>query len=803
MHSLPRARVCALTVLASLIATAYAADEAGTTSASPATASSPSSAGIAAAPADAPSPGSTTRTLGVVRVDGAAPTSLPSRIPTTMEGLTGEQIARDVNATDAEDALKYLPSLLVRKRYIGDYNHAVLSTRASGTGNSARSLVYADGILLSNLLGNGATYAPRWGLVSPEEISRVDVMYGPFSAAYSGNAVGAVVDFQTRMPTRFEAHARVGYSQQPKAFLGGDRHYDAKQASASIGSAEGAFSWWLNVGRTDSEGPPQTFANRLISSGAPVVGGKVGGVTAIPVSGAVQALNRSNQPWLMVGSGTQYDTVQDQAKVKLAVDLDPGLRALYVFGLWSNRSDGNSRSFLTDAMGQTIDHRTSGGLSQPVIIDGKGYTLGAGDFPRTRDELEHRMHALSLKRRVRDGLGWELSGSLYDYQSDRSRAYAPTVAKLPDAGRLTDQGGTGWTTLAAKTTWTPEGSDHTIDAGLSQDRYRLRTRVYALDDWRRGAPGAQTSRFDGDTQLQAAFAQDAWAFAPDWSAVLGLRGERWQAFDGITQAGVNTLLHPRRSQTAWSPKAALSYGIGEHWVLKASTGRAVRFPTVSELYQGGFNAKGEAINNNPDLKPERSWTSELSAEWTGAGRDGLRITLFHEDSRDALYAQLNVATNANTVQNIDHIRTRGVELSGTAAVLPRWTVTGSVTFADSVILANAGYATVPGDTVGKWQPRVPRWRATLLTQWQATEALNLSLGARYSGKQFSTLDNSDPNGFAYMSASKYFTVDARAQWKVDRQWTVAAGIDNLNNYQYWNFHPYPGRTFQVEVRWDY
>ena len=62
-----------------------------------------------------------------------------------------------INATDSEDALKYLPSLNVRKRYIGDYDHAVLATRASGTGNSARSLVYADGILLSNLLGNGAT----------------------------------------------------------------------------------------------------------------------------------------------------------------------------------------------------------------------------------------------------------------------------------------------------------------------------------------------------------------------------------------------------------------------------------------------------------------------------------------------------------------------------------------------------------------------------------------------------------------------------------------------------------------------
>ena len=137
--------------------------------------------------------------LGVVAVSSGQPISLPTQIPTTIEGVTREQIAQTINATDSEDALKYLPSLLVRKRYIGDYNHAVLSSRASGTGNSARSMVYADGMLLSNYLGNGAAYAPRWGLVTPEEIERVDVLYGPFSAAYAGNSVGAVVDYVTHM----------------------------------------------------------------------------------------------------------------------------------------------------------------------------------------------------------------------------------------------------------------------------------------------------------------------------------------------------------------------------------------------------------------------------------------------------------------------------------------------------------------------------------------------------------------------------------------------------------------------------
>ena len=78
-------------------------------------------------PADAP-----VKSLGVVTITSGQPTSLPTQIPATIEGVTREQIEETVNATDSEDALKYFPSLLVRKRYVGDYNHAVLSSRASG-----------------------------------------------------------------------------------------------------------------------------------------------------------------------------------------------------------------------------------------------------------------------------------------------------------------------------------------------------------------------------------------------------------------------------------------------------------------------------------------------------------------------------------------------------------------------------------------------------------------------------------------------------------------------------------------------
>ncbi|WP_343626193.1 TonB-dependent receptor [Roseateles puraquae] len=756
-------------------------------------------AGTAAQEGDTPAPRAK---LGLVRVQGASPSSLPTNIPTTRETVTREDIERNINATDSEDALKYLPSLLVRKRYIGDYNHAILSSRASGTGNSARSAVYADGILLSNFLGNGVgglSFPPRWGLVTPEEIERVDVMYGPFSAAYPGNSVGAVVDYVTRMPTRFEAHAKVGYVSQPFKLYNTDTTYRAWQASASVGSRDGDLSWWINVNRTDSDGQPLTFATRLVSSGTTVT-------TGTPVTGAVAGLNNANQAWWLIGAGTQYRTVQHHLKLKLAYDLSPTLRASYVFGAWRNDADGNSESYLRNAAGQPV---TSGA----IVIDGRQYAaLTGGDLAVTREKLSHTMHGLSLKSRSGGTWDWELAASLYDYGRDEKRQNAATnpqpSALNGGAGTLADGSGTGWHTLAAKGIWRPAGTDHVVDVGLQQDRYQLRYVTTSLpNNYLKDGPGTLASNVSGNTTLQAAYVQDAWLIAPDWKAVAGLRAERWEASDGRTDfSGSSKLNYPTRREHFLSPKLALSWQALENTVLKASVGRAVRMPTVSELY-GATSTTNSLYINDPNLKPEKSWTAELSAEglW---GPLQSRVTLFAETTRDSLYSQtvLDAAANRNIsrVQNVDKVGTTGLEASfGTQDWLTRGLdLSMSLTYTDSKIKANRGFVSVAGDTVGKWQPNIARWRATAQAGYRLNAAWSANLAVRYSGPQYRTLNNADVNGFAYQGVSKFLTADARLRWQIDRQWSAAFGVDNLNNDKYWNFHPYPQRSYSAELKFD-
>jgi iron complex outermembrane receptor protein len=637
--------------------------------------------------------------------------------------------------------------------------------------------------------------------VTPEEIERVDVMYGPFSAAYPGNSVGAVVVFTTRMPQAFEVHAKVGYTHQPFELYNTGATYRAWETSASVGNRSGALSWWLNFNHADSHGQPLTFATRLLSAGTT-------GAAGTPVTGAVLNANNANQPWYVLGTGTEYRTKQDHFKLKLAYDFTPSIRANYELGVWQNTSDNTPVSYLRDANGQPV-------YSGAININGQSFAaLTGGDFAATREKLTHLMHGLTVKSHTQGVWDWEAAASLYDYRRDdkRQNAAANTLpnALAGGAGTVADGSGTGWNNLALKGIWRPDGmqGEHIVDVGVQQDSYKLQYQTSNIaGNWLTDAAGALGSSVGGKTQLLSAYVQDAWAFAPRWKTVLGLRAENWHAYEGRTSfSAASALAYPSRNESYLSPKTALAFQALPDLVLKASAGRAVRMPTVGELYGATSTANSQYIND-PNLKPEKSVTTELTAE-KDLGDALLRATLFTENTRDSLYAQttFDPAANRNIsrVQNVGRIRTRGLELafSGTDVFQKGLDLNGSVTFADSVIKANDGFVVAPGDTIGKRQPNIPKWRATALASYRFDEKLAVSLGVRYSGAQYRTLNNADVNGFTYQGVSKYLTADVRVRYRITRQWSAAFGIDNLNNYRYWNFHPYPQRSYSAELKFD-
>ncbi|HEV7816377.1 MAG TPA: TonB-dependent receptor, partial [Janthinobacterium sp.] len=208
--------------------------------------------------------------------------------------------------------------------------------------------------------------------------------------------------------------------------------------------------------------------------------------------------------------------------------------------------------------------------------------------------------------------------------------------------------------------------------------------------------------------------------------------------------------------------------------------------------------------------PEDVKSGELAFERVAAG-SRVRMSLFEEHVGNALIAQTaniaGFATPVSYTQNVDKTRQRGIELvAGKQDVLIRGLeLSGSATYVHAVILANSGYApTIAGATsVGKRTPYVPEWRATALATYRPDDKWAFTLAGRYSGKQFATVDNTDANGHTYQGFESFFVADVRAHYQISRQWALAAGVDNVNNRNYYLFHPFPQRTIYTELSFNY
>jgi len=219
-------------------------------------------------------------------------------------------------------------------------------------------------------------------------------------------------------------------------------------------------------------------------------------------------------------------------------------------------------------------------------------------------------------------------------------------------------------------------------------------------------------------------------------------------------------------------------------------------PTVAELYQGSI-ASNAIVNNDPNLEPEQSWTSEVSGE-RALEMGSLRMTLFLEQTEDALYSQTNVTVTptVTNIQNVDEIFTKGLEVAFQSGgfLNDRLDLSAAVTYAHSIIEENTNFPA----SVGKWQPRVPDWRVNAAATYRFGQQWTLSLGGRYSGTQYNTLDNSDVNGYTYTGTSAFIVYDARARYESEK-FTASLGLDNIGNEEYWAFHPYPRRTLMAEL----
>lgn len=700
--------------------------------------------------------------------------------PQTIESTDQRKIEATTNVVDSGDAVKYLPSLLLRKRNYGD-TQPTLATRTWGINSSARNLVYVDDIPISALISNNNTNgAPRWGLVSPEEIKGVDFLYGPFSAAWPGNSMGGVLLITTRMPDKLEATLKQTEALQTFGYYNTYGSYLTSNSAGTIGDKVGRLSFFLAANREESFSQPLNFVIN-------------GGAFAAATQGTIPALTKSGTAGNVVGASGLLHSIMDNYKLKLAADVTDWLKASYTIGFWGNSTFSTVQSYLTTVNGTP----TFGGVS--------GFANSTYNLSE-----QHLMHALSLKTDTGGNWDWELIATRYDYlrSLQRSPAGVTSGTNYTTNGLIARMDGTGWMTQDAKAVWRPSGLEgpHELSAGLHHDRYKLENPTWNAPSWLTSPDNgnnAVSTYGRGKTETWALWLQEAWTFAPGWKLTLGGRGETWRAYDGFNVAGTVASAQPELSSTNFSPKASLWWQINGEWSTRFSFGQAWRYPTVAELYQIVSTGPTFAIPN-PYLQPESSLSFEFTVErQTRNWR--LRFTLFEDDTSNALIQQSQLINNVftNTWQNVGLIRNRGFELVGELndVFVPGLTLGNSVTYVDSRILSNPGFQSPTGSfSEGMWAPYVPQWRDTAQAIYRPNEELSFAASARWQGKMYSTLDNSDYVNGVQGSFDPFFVLDAHIRYAMSKSVAAELGVDNLTDSKYFLFHPFPGRTFVASLK---
>jgi iron complex outermembrane recepter protein len=724
-------------------------------------------------------------------------TTLSSKAPAVTEQILASDLEA-YNIPEAVDALNYLPDLYVRTRFVGDEN-ALVSIRGSSNLQYGRTLVIADGILLSNFLGTSSYSAPRFFLESPEEIAKIAVSYGPYSSLYAGNSIGGTILMTSIMPTHYEADASVGFMTQDFHDYQTARYFNGRTAHFSLGNKVGKFSYQIFYNYLLNNSQPLTFNTILVSATTNTGAGT-------PTTGAVAQPNLSYQPWLVYGSPGPTQSEQNLFKAKFAYDISNDTYVRYTLAYWIGGLDVlHPESYLKDVNGNTV-------WGGQVLADGQTFTIKSNDFPMSQRNQTDMINAVVLAHEPSEGLQFVGSGSVYNGLKDNT--YASTTnyptALLGGAGTATRLGNTGWEDIDFKAGWRSFSgalANHSPVLGFHFDRYYFSQVVNTLTNWKDSTSiTGETSANGGETNESALYAQDTWKLAPQWTLTPGVRWEAWNAGEGMQVAlssGKPVLTdYPIRRQSEVSPKFTLAYEPLPLWSLKLSLGQAWRFPTVGELFQGTVSANGSITQNDPTLRPERDLAKDLTLEHALVFGE-LRISAFEDDIHDALVSQSNVLPTGGSlsyVANVTHTRDRGLEVSFAKHKLLNgaFDCSASISYNNAVTLANPTFPT----SVGKQFPRIPHWQWKTVFTYHVNQKLSLNADTRYSSNQYNTLDNSDGHG-GYTGTDNFIVTDCKGVYHINRDITFNLGIDNITSRVYYFYHPLPQRSLFSQLAWKY
>ena len=717
------------------------------------------------------------------------------------------------NAQTTEEVLKFQPSLQIRQRYVGDPN-GVLGIRGADMFSTARNMVYADGLPIHNHLQGTWNGAPRWSLVGPNEIDVVDVVYGPFSAEYSSNSIGGVVNLKTRMPRKQEIYVESSLFVQPYKKYGHKETFIGNRQYISAGNRFfDKISVFASYNRLEAEGQPQTYFIDNTGLGS-------GGGNPV-VTGGIRETSSRGVPSVIYGDSGPEKVTTDLMKFKAGIDLTNSLKAIFTAAYENRvRSQRNPQNYLRKSDGT---HHWSGDAS---MADGTNFNAakswGNSVFKVSEDKRETLQLGINLNGALTDdittaliGHNWFIDTTTSHFNVLKDRRYTskanPRDPNTKNNGQVDDYKNFAWFNHDIKlTNQKLFGYDQLgFIGGFHFDDYKLKYRQYNISNYTNLTRGTLKSSKNnqGQTSTYALFAQGAYRFAPGWDLTAGIRQEWWSATDGMV-AGTSVA---DRHESPTTPKFSIGYQ-PNNWKFRYSWARTHRFPVISELYQT-LSSPTSITQSNALLKPENGMHHNFMIEY-GIPKGFVRVNIFRDDIKNAINRVQTISGLLTTraTQNIGTTSTTGLEFIYNQKRIARTPIDFMLNFTwmDAKI-ENGPTVSFLGSNVnlsGKKIIRLPHYRLNFFSTYHITQAWDFNIGGRFTSDSFNDLDNGDKGKqHVFGAQSDFFFLDLktnyRYKFKNGIKTRLSAGITNVNNMQAYVHHPYPQRTFLVEAAFSF
>lgn len=666
------------------------------------------------------------------------------------------------NIQTVDDALNSLSGVFV-KRSKGLMD-STASIRMRGFNGDKYTLVLIDGQPLNDAYTGGV----EWGALPVENIERIEIIRGPASALYGGNAMGGVINIITKTPEKLELKLTGGYGT-----------HDTQRSRLSIGDR-----LWNRLGlqigyeEEKTDGYESTPVVRSISSGTG------------NVSGGYPMNDKYGEPtkWV-VGDKGKNGAERRVLNGKLRLDFsDTGQLSFtavsgdyeYDYGRPNTYMGtfGDNSTYAIAGTGQRARFRPNDFISYTGIgkKETDTYTMA---FKEIFGPLQIKAQAGTVQLESRYTL--ESGSGLADYNNS------------PGSLKITE--GESW--FGELQGDLPLGESHILTLGVSYRTDEADTNDYDIPFYRSySGRGASTFYSGGNSKAWAVFGQDEWLVAEQLTFYLGIRYDAWKVYDGASGVPGSETEYDSNSESEFSPKVSAVWKALPDTTLRASVGHAFRPPTIYELYRT-WQYYSTTYQSNPNLKPETVWTYELGIDQHFFNKKTrLSLTGYRNDIDDLIYYRTEGSTKIRT--NAGKAQTYGLEIEASQKVTDWLTLWGNFTHTDAKIIDNPA----DPDSEDKRVTGIPKtaWNIGLDGHYKWFKG---SLVGRYYSKIYNNSDNKDTEEGVYGTYEPAFFMDAKVT-VIPLKWAeISLSVDNIFDEEYYEYYKVDGRTFFAEITFRY